>query len=97
MVGEEQSLESLRRIFEADHWCFVGMISSRYGVDEATWLRAVAHIAGHVGARNEDMSKDLELADDVEVRAAWDKYITSLHKFYLLRDGPNGFLGGRGL
>ena len=32
-----------------------------------------------------------------KVSAAWDEYVEALHAFYEMRDGPSGFLGGRGL
>ena len=31
------------------------------------------------------------------LKESHDAYIKKLHEFYILRDGPNGFLGGKGL
>lgn len=73
------------------------------GADQWTWHRAVAAIEGKVPGdristrRNEDTSRDAELAGNAEIRDAWNRYIVALHAYYLLRDGPNGALGGRGL
>jgi hypothetical protein len=38
-----------------------------------------------------------ELGEQPTITAAHENYVKTLHIFYSLRDGPNGFLGGRGL
>lgn len=66
------------------------------GLDHWHWSRAVAHMKGENVRRNDDTSRDAELAADPELRATWDAYITALHAFYRARDGERGFLGSRG-
>jgi len=56
----------------------------------------VAHVNGENVRRNDDTSRDSDLAGDTELRHAWEHYIAALHAFYVMRDGPRGFLGGRG-
>lgn len=32
---------------------------------------------------------------DLNIKAKHERYLVALHRYHLLRDGPNGFLGGR--
>lgn len=91
-----QSLAQLKASYEAAHSALNNTIAAAFpGMDEWHWLRAVAHIEGDNCRRNDDTSNDEALASDQDIRAAWDNYITKLHAFYSLRDGPDGFLGSR--
>ena len=91
-------LNTARSEFEQKHKVFETLVAERFpGNDEWHWLRAVAHINGDNCRRNDDTSQDAAMAADADIRAAWDAYIKALHAFYLLRDGPNGVLGGRSL
>ena len=87
----KSSYESARAAFHA------ALVAAFPGRDEWDWKRAVAHMRGENIRRNDDTSQDEAMASHAGIRAAWDDYITKLHAFYLLRDGPNGVLGGRGL
>lgn len=90
------TLQQAKTAFEAAHAEFVTVLTAAFpGMDEYHWLRADAHVKGHIGQRNEDTSRDVEMAAHVPTRNAWDSYIAKLHAFYLLRDGPGGVLGGR--
>lgn len=99
------TLATLKAEFESKHAAFKAIVAARFpGCEERHWLRAVEHEvtapAGNrapIGRRNADTSQDVALAADSGIRAAWDAYITALHAFYSLRDGPRGFLGGKGL
>ena len=88
------TLFSLRQDAESARSYFRSLLDDRRA-DEWTWFRAVDAMKGHAGRRNEDTSRDDELAADPDVRAAHDEYIRRLHAFYLARDGEGGVLGGR--
>lgn len=90
-------LAAMRQDFEAAHTAFKTLLAERYGVDDFTWYRADAAINGQNCRRNEDTSRDAELAADKDVYAAHEEYLRLLHAFYLARDGEGGVLGGRGL
>lgn len=62
-----------------------------------TWYRARAAIKGEACRRNDDTSRDVEMAADRTIEAAHNEYIRLLHIFYRARDGERGVLGGRGL
>jgi hypothetical protein len=92
------SLETLYLEYQARQTEFQNTVARLFpDKDEWHWQRACARIDGHACRRNDDTSQDQAMADNAEIRAAWDAYIKALHAFYLLRDGPNGVLGGRGL
>jgi hypothetical protein len=40
---------------------------------------------------------DRDMANDPQIKRAYDAYIDALHTFYRARDGEGGVLGGRGL
>lgn len=89
-------LAALKAAADAAHAAFTGTVDRLFpGATEWHWLRAVSHIGGEAVRRNDDTSKDTALAASAEIRAAWDAYLGALHAYYSLRDGPNGFLGGR--
>jgi hypothetical protein len=92
------TLASLRSIADAAYIDFRKIITTALpGMDEWHWYRALVAIKGGVGRHNDDKSHDSALAAHEGIKAAHDEYIRALHAFYALRDGPNGFLGGRGL
>ena len=62
--------------------------------DKWTWYRARAAIAGHIGRKNDDTSRDVELSGNEAIKSAHDNYIKALHVFYRARDGEGGVLGG---
>jgi len=79
-----------------DHFKF--LVGARFvGMNEYHWYRAVAAVRGENCRRNDDTSHDQALAADRTIGEAHDLYIKALHKFYVMRDGPKGVLGGRGL
>lgn len=84
-----QSADQAEGAFEAE--------CSKLGTDRWTWYRACAAIDGENIHRNDDTSRDAELAGSDVLRAARDTWMAKLHVFYLARDGEHGFLGGRGL
>lgn len=101
-MGNEQRygdrLADLKAASDVAHSRVNLVIAAKFpGCDEWHWQRAVAHINGENIRRNDDTSQDAALAADESIRAAWDAYIVVLHAFYLLRDGPLGVLGGRGI
>lgn len=62
------------------------------GMDVWTWYKA------HDAVSNGDATADQKkAAENDEINAAHDQYIRDLHAFYLLRDGPKGFLGKYGV
>ena len=67
------------------------------GADRWTWYRARAAIKDEACQRNDNTSRDAEMAADLMIEAAHDEYIRRLHIFYRARDGERGVLGGRGL
>lgn len=93
------NLSDLRAEFEAKKTAFDELLARKYpGADQWTWHRAVAAMRPDgIGRRNDDTSRDAELAADTELGVAWKAYITDLHIFYRARDGKGGFLGSRGL
>ena len=91
-------LAKLRIAFEFANAEFERMLHDRFpGADRWTWYRAFAAIKGENCRRNDDTSRDAELAADRDIAAAHDEYIRLLHVFYRARDGAGGVLGGRGL
>ena len=73
------------------------LIRTRFvGADKWDWYRAVDAVRGK-NCRNDVTQRDQALAADQTIAEAHELYIKALHKFYLMRDGPNGVLGGRGL
>lgn len=89
-------LTALKIAADAAHVAFTSAVDRLFpGATEWDWLRAVSYGNGENVCRNDDTSRDAHLAASAEIRAAWDAYLRELHAYYLLRDGPNGFLGGR--
>jgi hypothetical protein len=77
---------------------FEFLVGARFvGMNKWHWYRARAAVRGENCRRNDDTSHDTALAADMVIAEAYDLYIKALHKFYVMRDGPNGVLGGRGL
>lgn len=90
------NLAQLKEASEAARATFEAKLSAAFpGADKWHWFRAVSHIRGEIGRRNDDTSRDAAMAADTEIANAWDHYIALLHKVYALRDGPHGFLGSR--
>lgn len=90
-----ESVHELRMRADELHADFCRKVAEAFpGADEWTWQRAVAHMAGENVRRNDDTSRDSEIAADVSLREAWDSYIAALHRYYETRHGPNGVLGG---
>jgi hypothetical protein len=73
-------LGELREAAEKAYWVFIDTCLDHSYADE--WQAYRAEEAGVIWP------------DDLAT--AHRTYITALHAFYLLRDGPNGFLGGKG-
>lgn len=91
-------VEALRQTADAKRGAFLAAIDSAFpGMAEWHWYRALAHVRGRDGRRNDDTSNDLALAANETIRQAHDAYIQALHAFYRARDGEKGFLGSRGL
>lgn len=78
---------------------FAAMVAREFpGRVPADWYRAVEHSKPNPIARpNDDTSQDAAMAAHEGLKRAHDAYIAALHEYYSLRDGPRGFLGGRGL
>ena len=92
------NLGSLHGIADHKRQEFERLVAAKFpGRDHWHWTRACAAIRGDNVRRNDDQSDDVALADDAEIRAAWETYTGALHAFYRARDGERGFLGGRGL
>jgi hypothetical protein len=92
------NLETLHAKYEAAEREFEDAIISQFpGLTKWDWFRACDRIEGGIGRRNDDTSQDEALASNARIRAAHDDYISKLHKFYSLRDGPRGFLARRGM
>lgn len=92
------NLDEARTAWESAKFHFDMVLGFQFpGLNEWDWYRACSHMRGEPTRRNDDTSHDEALASNVYIRTAFDDYITKLHSFYLLRDGPNGVLGGRRL
>jgi hypothetical protein len=93
-----KSLDELRKEYLVAAVHFEDTIARLFpGADKWTWYRALAHINGTIGRRNDDTSRDEALAASTEIKVAYDVYLNAIHTFYLARDGERGFLGGRGM
>lgn len=87
-------LANLKATSDNLHAQFQSVISAAFpGADEWHWYRALAHIDGHNSRRNDDTSRDADMAAHEGIKTAHDNYISALHEFYQLRDGPHGVLG----
>ncbi len=67
---------------------------AKVNCDKWTWYRACAAATGHVGQKNNDTSRDIELSENEIIKSAHYSYIKALHAFYKARDGEGGVLGG---
>lgn len=91
------TLTQLRAAADREKANFDRVVSEAFpGMDEWHWIRAVTHMDGdNCHRRNDDTSQDAAMAAHAGIKAAWSVYMTALHSFYALRDGPNGVLGPR--
>jgi len=91
-------LAELKREWESLSERFEQIIAVEFpGATKYDWYRALSHIRGEPGRRNDDMSRDIPMAVHAGIKSAHDDYIAALHRFYRARDGEDGVLGGRGL
>ena len=90
------NLSTLRDAATQAQATFAELVATKFpGADCWTWYRAMSAAAGEDVRRNDDTSRDQDLANDSEIKAAHDNYIKLLHIFYVARDGAGGVLGGR--
>ncbi|KQO69519.1 hypothetical protein ASF22_02610 [Methylobacterium sp. Leaf87] len=90
------SLQDLRTTYQAAEAQFHAAIATAFpGYDEWHYFRACSHVAGDNCRRNDDTSRDAELAAHPIIESAWQDFIAKLHAFYRARDGEGGVLGGR--
>jgi hypothetical protein len=84
-------LETALKAATAAEAHFENTLRAKYPrADRWTWYRAEEAV------KNGTADKwDAAMAGDTEIAAAHDAWMADLHAFYALRDGPNGFLGGR--
>lgn len=93
-----QNLNELQTAYEAARRHFLATIHRLFpGMGEYHWYRALTHMRGQIGRRNDDTSHDEALAASKEIEEAHDAFIKALHAFYRARDGERGFLGGKGV
>ena len=88
-------LADLRADFALKRQLWLDLIPAKFpGRESWDWLRACAAARGENVRRNDDTSQDAAMAEDSDIRAAHDAYISAVHAFYRARDGEGGFLGG---
>lgn len=87
------TLANLREVAQRSEELFENAIRIKYPRgDRWVWFRSLDKVAAGNGDK-----WDIEMANDQDIMNAYNQYIKDLHAYYLLRDGPNGVLGSKGL
>jgi len=87
------TLKDLREVATRAERHFETVLREKYPrADRFAWFRACE-------SKREGIADtfDRDMANDLQIKQAWDVYVGALHAFYRARDGEGGVLGGRGL